>query len=299
MFDWNDLRHFLEVARTGSMIGASKALGVNQSTVQRRVAALEKAIGQPLVERHSEGYRLTRQGEQLLIEARQVEQAINAVERRVGSLGDAAQGSVRLTTLVTIGQRIMKSGLLERFHAQHPGVAIEMEMGQRVADLRKREADIAIRGGDPEDETLVGMKIADLPWGIFASRAFVERNGQPASAEWLSQYPVVELADELVNVPAARFMREHAGSAPVAARCGNIPSAVLAVKAGAGLSALPYVHASEDDDLVCVLGPLTEIDYPIHLLVHKDLRHVPRVSAFFEFCQRELKSVLLTGKLRQ
>jgi molybdate transport repressor ModE-like protein len=299
MFDWNDLRHFLEVARTGSMIGAAKALGVNQSTVQRRVAALEKAIGQPLVERLPEGYRLTRQGEQLLVEARQVEQAVNALERRVGSLGDTAQGSVRLTTLVTVGQRIMKSGLLERFHAQHPGVTIEMEMGQRVADLGKGEADVAIRGGDPGDDRLIGMKIADLPWGVYASRAFVERNGRPASAEWLSQYPVVELVDELVNVPASRFMREHAGSAPVVARCGNIPSAVLAVKAGAGLAALPSVHASEDDDLVCVLGPLAELAYPIYLLVHRDLRHAPRVSAFFEFCQRELKSVLVTAKLRQ
>ena len=123
MFDWNDLRHFLEVARTGSMIGASKALGINQSTVQRRVAALEKAIGQPLVERHTDGYRLTQQGEQLLLEARKVEQAIEALERKISSLGDAAQGSVRLTTLVTIGQRIMKSGLLQRFQAQQIGRA--------------------------------------------------------------------------------------------------------------------------------------------------------------------------------
>jgi DNA-binding transcriptional LysR family regulator len=299
MFDWNDLRHFIEVARTGSMIGASKTLGVNQSTVQRRIAALEKAISQPLVERHPEGYRLTRQGEQFLVEARHVEQAVHALERRIGSLGNAAQGRIRLTTLVTIGQRIMKSGLLERFQAQHPDITVELEMGQRVADLGKGEADVAIRGGDPEGDTLVGMKIADLPWGVYASQAFVERNGRPASAEWLSQYPVVELVDELVNVPASRFMREHTGSAPVAARCGNIPSAVLAVKAGAGLSALPSVHASEDDDLVCVLGPLTDLAYPIYRLVHKDLRHTPRVSSFFEFCQRELKSVLLTGKLRQ
>ena len=77
MFDWNDLRYFLALARTGSMLGASKALAVNQSTVQRRVAALEKAIGQPLVERHSEGYRLTRQGQKLLLDARQVEQALD------------------------------------------------------------------------------------------------------------------------------------------------------------------------------------------------------------------------------
>ena len=93
-------------------------------------------------------------------------------------------------------------------------------------------------------------------------------------------------------------MQLHAGGAPVAARCGNVPSAVLAVRAGAGISALPSVHADRDDELVCVLGPLPELAYPMYLFVHKDLRRAPRISAFFEFCQRELKPVLLTGAMR-
>jgi DNA-binding transcriptional LysR family regulator len=101
-----------------------------------------------------------------------------------------------------------------------------------------------------------------------------------------------------VNVPAARWLKAQAKPNSIAARCGNVPSAVLAVKAGAGLTALPAVHASMDQELVCVLGPLKQFDYPIHLYVHKDLRRVPRVSAFFEFCQRELKPVLLTGQLK-
>ena len=120
MFDWNDLRHFLAVARTGSMNAAARSLGVNSSTVQRRVAALEKAIGRTLVERRPDGYALTAQGQVLLVEAAQVEAAIDALYRRLATLSGSAQGRVRLTSLVTIGQRIIRSGLLDRFHALHP-----------------------------------------------------------------------------------------------------------------------------------------------------------------------------------
>jgi DNA-binding transcriptional LysR family regulator len=93
-------------------------------------------------------------------------------------------------------------------------------------------------------------------------------------------------------------MSTHAVGATVEARCGNVPSAVLAVKAGACLAPLPAIHAVTDDELVCVLGPLPALTYPMYLLVHKDLRNAPRVAALFEFCRRELKPVLLTGKMR-
>jgi DNA-binding transcriptional LysR family regulator len=93
-------------------------------------------------------------------------------------------------------------------------------------------------------------------------------------------------------------MQAHTQGAPTAARCGNVPSAVLAVKAGAGLAVLPALHVAGDDELVCVLGPLQVPAYSLYLFVHKDLRRVPRFSAFFEFCRRELKPVLLTGAMR-
>jgi DNA-binding transcriptional LysR family regulator len=173
-----------------------------------------------------------------------------------------------------------------------------MVMGQRALDLCKGEADIAIRGGGPGSETLVGRKIADLPWGIYASRAFVERHGRPKSAADIQRFSIVELIDELEKLPAAHWMSAHAPTAQVAARCGNVPSAHLAVRAGAGLAPLPVVYASEDKDLVCVVGPIPELDYPVYLLTHKALRSVPRIKLFYDFCVRELNPVLLTGMMR-
>jgi DNA-binding transcriptional LysR family regulator len=187
------------------------------------------------------------------------------VQRRVASFDNKDVGPVRVTCLVTVGQRIVKSGLLDAFHERHPGMVVELLMEQRMLDLSKGEADIAIRGGTPGPGALVGRKIAELPWGIYASRAFIERHGRPAEPRDIQRFAVVELIDELKNLPAVRWMSLHASQARIAARCANVPSVHLAVKSGAGLAPLPAVHAAADADLVSVLGTIPELNYPIFL----------------------------------
>jgi len=133
---------------------------------------------------------------------------------------------------------------------------------------------------------------------LAASRSYTEKHGRPASISALGTHRIIELVDEIEKLPAAEWLRANAPNARVAARCGNIPSAHLAVKSGAGIATLPYVYAASDADLVCIAGPIPELDYPMYLLVHKDMGKVRRVSAFFDFCSRELKTVLLSGKMR-
>jgi DNA-binding transcriptional LysR family regulator len=297
--NWNDLRHFLATARAGSFGAAAMVLGVNQSTVQRRLQALEKRLDCVLVERHATGYRLTAHGQLLLASVTNVEVAVEAVQRQAAALEDRAIGPVRVACLATIGQRIVKSGLIDAFHARYPGIRVELLMEQRVFDLFKGEADMAIRGGAPGQGALVGRKIAETQWGIYASQVFVERFGRPVSPDDIERFPVIELTSELETLPAVRWMKTHASRASVAARCANIPSVHLAVKSGAGLAPLPTVYAAEDANLVDLFGVLSELNYPIFLVAHKDMRKHPRVSAFFEFCIRELKPVLLRGTMGQ
>lgn len=299
MFDWNDLQYFLAIARRGSIANAAKTLRVNQSTVQRRLRALERTMGCSLAERRAEGYRLTPVGEQLLAEVEQVGAAVDALHRRISGLDLTPTGQVKVTSHVTVGQRIISSGFLDKFHAAHPGIRIELIMEQRVLDLGKGEADIALRGGGPAGGSLIGKKIADLPWAIFASAGFVERHGRPASPGNLDRFSVIEFAGDIKELPAALWMKAHAPNAPIAASCTNIPSVHLAVKSGAGLAPLPAVYAAEDPKLVRLLGPMPELDYPLFLFTHKDLRELPRVSIVFEFCMRELKPVLMTGEMRR
>jgi DNA-binding transcriptional LysR family regulator len=299
MFDWNDLRCFLAIARNGSIGTAAKALGVNQSTVQRRLRALEAGLNCALAERQPEGYRLTAHGQQLLSYAERVEGAVSALQRQSTTLDNKATGHVKLTSLVTIGQRIIKSGLLDQFHSHHPDITVELIMEQRALDLSKGEADIAIRGGNPGNSALVGKKIAEVPWGVYASRAFIERHGRPSTPADIESFSVIELTGEVEDLPAARWMKSRSPRARIAASCSNILSVHSAIKSGAGIAPLPAVYAAEDKELVCVLGPIPELNYPMFLLVHRDLRKLPRVSAVFEFCLRELKPVLMRGEMRR
>jgi len=300
MFDWNDLRYFLAIARGGSIGTAARALGVNQSTVQRRLRALESALHCSLAERQAGGYRLTTHGQQLLAYAEQVETTVSTLQRQSATLDNRATGLVKLTSHVTVGQRIIKSGFLDSFHSRHPGIIVELIMEQRALDLSKGEAHIAIRGGAlGNDPALVGRKIADVPWGLYASLSFVERHGRPSTPVDIDGFSVVELVDEIEALEAARWMKTHAPTARVAARCSNIPSVHLAIKSGAGIGPLPAVYAAADEELVCVLGPLTELNYPMFLLAHRDLRKISRVNAVFEFCLSELKTVLVRGEMQK
>src|SRR6266576_2440273 len=167
MFDWNDLRHFLAVARNGSTIAAAKALGLSQSTVHRRLAELQKRTGRHLFIRHPTGYRLTEAGKLIQPFAEQVEEAVSALERHLTASDDALTGTVRVTCSESIGYRLTRSTLLDAFHARYPGLKLELLMSDRFFDLSKGEADIAIRAGASHDVSLIGRKIADVPWALY------------------------------------------------------------------------------------------------------------------------------------
>jgi DNA-binding transcriptional LysR family regulator len=140
MYDWNDLKFFLAVARNGSTIAAARALNTSQSTVQRRLVELERSLGQRLVTRHPRGYRLTALGEALLPLAENAESAAFAVERHVAASAAEPAGIIRLTCPEALVNRFATSGLLDAFHRRHPAMAVELVMGDRFMDLASGEA---------------------------------------------------------------------------------------------------------------------------------------------------------------
>jgi DNA-binding transcriptional LysR family regulator len=297
MFDWNDLRHFLAVARHGSTIAAAKSLRLSQSTVHRRIAELEKRIGRHLVIRHATGYRLTEFGAELRPLVEQVEKAVGAIERYLAAADETPTGAVRVTCSESIGYRLVQSQLLETFHNRHPGMRVELVMSDHFLDIAKGEADVAIRAGIPNEETLVGRKIADVPWALYGSRAYLERNGRIARIEDIAAHAVIGFDGDIREHHAAKWLRSVAPSARIAARSNTVPGLLMSVRSGAGLAPLPMPLAMREVELERVLGPLPGLYSPIYLLTHPDLRHVPRVSAFFEFIVTEIEQVrsVLTG----
>jgi len=282
-FDWDDLRILLAVARQGSTISAGRALKVDPSTVHRRLTGLELAFGARLVERHPAGYRLTEVGRDVLPYAEQVETAVQAFEQRIDDAQRRAHGVVRVTCPEPLVYLIRQSGLLERFQALHPGVTVQFVMSDQYLDLSKGEADVALRSGDVDDEALVGRKIADSVWAVYASRDYIARAGRPERVEDLARHPLVGFDESMTQHRVAKWLHRVAPSARVVARNTSVLGLLYAVKSGVGLGPLPTALGDRDDQLVRVLGPLTELSRIWRVLAHPDARHIPRVAAFFDF----------------
>ena len=186
MFDWDDLKYLLAVARHGSTLAAGRVLDVDQSTVQRRLVELERRIGQSLVQRHPTGYRLTEFGEQMLPFAERIEQAVLAFEHRLAAWKAEASGVIRMTCPEPLVYRITQAGLIDRFHALHPSIHVQFVMSDKYLDLAKGDADVALRSGDTEDGELVGRKIGDSIWAVYASRTISNAvAGLSASKTWM------------------------------------------------------------------------------------------------------------------
>jgi DNA-binding transcriptional LysR family regulator len=296
MFDWNDLRYFLAVARSGSTIAAAKALGLSQSTVQRRLALLERQLGCALVERHRAGYRLTALGAALRPAAELVAESVAAFERQLASSDKAPVGVLRLTCPEALLDGLV-TPLVERFHQRNPGLRVDLLATERFLDLAKGEAEIAIRGGVPNDSVLIGRKIADNPWAVYASRGYIERHGKPERPEDINRHAIVAFGDGIAHLHLAGWLKQVAPRATIAARSQTVIGLMLAAKSGAGITILPAQLGDPEPELVRVIEGVPELMSGVYMLVHPDLRNTPRVRAFLDFVVAEMADFrpLLTG----
>lgn len=181
---------------------------------------------------------------------------------------------------------------MDAFRARYPRTRMELIISDRCLDLSKGEADVAIRAGEPDDESLVKLKIADVAWAVYASKSYIDRHGAPECLEDIAQHFVVACNRE--EGPAERWLRSMAPQGTVVARCDTGSDQLLAVKSGAGLAFL--LDHQRDAALVRLIdniGPVT----PFYLLMHRDMQRIPRVRAFVDFATTEIIAfrVLLSG----
>ena len=291
MFDWDDLRYLLAVARHQSTLAAGRALKVDQSTVQRRLAELERRLGRPLVQRHPTGYRLTDFGLAMLPHAERVEQAVRSFEQQLEAAAAAVSGIVRMTCPEPVFHRIAKTTLLDRFHARHPGVQVQFVPSDRYLDLTKGEADVALRSGDTVDEALVGRKIGDSIWAVYASRSYIERHGRPDRVEDLPGHALVGFEDDMAQHRASQWLRRVAPDTALVARSSSVLGLIYSVKAGVGVAPLPVSLGDAEPDLVQVIGPVPELSRIWRVLTTAELRRTPRVAAFFDYIVEEIETL--------
>ena len=297
VFNWDDLKYLLGVARHGSTLAAGRALGVDQSTVQRRLAELERRLGQSLVQRMPTGYRLTEFGQAMLPHAERIEQAVQEFEQQLaGALANVA-GIIRVTCPEPIVYRITQSTFLDLFRARYPALEVHFVMSDKYVDLMKGDADVALRSGDTDDGELVGRKIGDSIWAVYASRTYIERHGRPERIEDLAQHALVGFDETMAKHRIAAWLRKVAPDASLVARSNSVLGLVYSAKAGVGVAPLPTALGDAEPDLVRVIEPVAELTRIWRVLTTPALRRTPRVSAFFDFvvAESEMLRPIITG----
>jgi DNA-binding transcriptional LysR family regulator len=268
MFDWNDLRYFAELARRGSLSETSRHLKADHSTVGRRIAALEAALGVKLFDRMPRGYVLTDQGARVAEQVGRVEEAVYAVERTVAGATDTLSGRVLISAPPALASHWLVPRLAP-LRRLYPALELDIVGETGAANLARREADIALRLSRPSGGGLIARKLGELRYGLYGAPAYLDAT-PPADWQFLGY------DEALAEVPQQRWLDAYADGRPFALRSNDLASLLAAAKAAMGLAAVPHVLAAGATDLVCV-AQADAATRPLWMLVHPDLRRAPRV----------------------
>ena len=286
--DWNDLRYFLAVARGGSTLAAGRELGVSQTTVARRVAALEDAIGFPLFEKRQAGYALTDPGRNLLEHAEHVESSVLSLETAVHAHGRDISGTVRLTTEEIFAMTLL-APLLRELHELHPNIRIELDTSPGLRDLGAGEADVALRStSKPQPAGVVGRRLCKDDWTLYCSRDYAARQGVPRSAEDLKSHAIVGGGAGGLWRAYSNWLKQLGLEDQVAMHHGSSTGLLSAVRSGFGIAVLPTLIADSDPDLIQCLPPPKDHKRVMWLLTHERVRRTPRVRAVVDFLYERL-----------
>lgn len=288
MLDWNDLRYFLAVAREGSTLAAGRALRTSQTTVARRVAALERALGFPLFEKRQAGYTLTPAGEELIERASKVEGSARAFSEAAAAHGRDLHGTVRITS-EDIYMNGLLSPLLRDLHELHPEIMIELDAGQEMRDLGEGEADVALRSSSTHQPPgLVGRQLGKDDWTLYCSRSYAERHGTPASVDDLKSHAIVGGGGGNLWRHYQSWLQQLGLEDRVAMHHANSTGLLSAVRSGLGIAVLPCVVADADHDLIRCIPPRADHGRVLWLLTHERVRHEPRVRTVIDFLYERL-----------
>lgn len=275
--DWDDLKIFLQVVRTGQMMAAGRALGIDDSTVGRRIARLEQALGTPLVERAGRRTAITQAGTTLAAAVERVESIILRDIMGAGANADIIAGRVRVGAPEGLGVGYLARRLAE-LSTVHEQLEIELVALPRNYSLSAREVDIAITLDRPVSGQIVVRKLTDYSLGLYGTQAYFQRRGRPGSVADISGHKIAGYIPDLLFTSQLRFTDGEDGTrfAPTV-RSTSVIAQVNAVRSGAAIGLLPRFLAAEHAELERILAPDVHFIRNYWISIHEDLKTLNRV----------------------
>lgn len=284
--DWEAIRLFLAVARHGSFRSASENLGLSINVLRRRVSELENALGIPLLTRHVDGVRTTKEGDEILAAARKMEEASFGLVRSRDRTGPALSGDVRIAVTEGLGTFWLAPRLVE-FQRSHPQLIVDLHCAMRSADVLRLEADVAVQLTKPQAPDLKVVKLGRLHSMAFAGRSYLRTYGLPRDFDELTKHRVVlQVADQTETEKLyAQALAGRADPHAVKFRTNVSSAHVWAVSKGAGIGWLPtYIHAVSRRMVPVDLGPELRFSFDIWLTYHPDAARIARVRRLIDWC---------------
>ncbi|CAH2602481.1 LysR family transcriptional regulator [Rhodovastum atsumiense] len=287
-FDWDLLQSFLAVARTGRLTGAARQLKIDHSTLGRRLAALEAALGARLFDRRVSGYALTAQGERLLQQAEQIESTVFAIQSDVADSRMQVSGAVRIGAPDGFGTAILAPAI-GRLAQAHPDLDIHLVVTPRSFSLSRREADIAIGLSCPAHGRLHARRLTDYELGIYGARTHAALWRDVARADDLAGRPFIGYIEDLIFAPELDYVPSISRAIAPRIRSSNLLAQMQATRAGAGLCVLPCFLADGEDDLVRVLPDEVRLLRTFWMMIHGDMRDLARIQVTATFIAEEVR----------
>ena len=288
---WDDFRLIDAVAATRNLPAAASRLGLDHSTVFRRLRAIEAALGRPLFERHRGGYALTPAGEEVAALAARVDEDITSVTRRLAGQDVLPSGEVRIATSDSLLSDLLVP-MLAAFRAANPAVRLDIVTGNLALNLSRRDADVAVRATDSPPETLVGRRAARIAWALYGAAGARNPAGPVDEANWVC------LGDNLAGLRVVRFVQAAVAPDRLAARFDTVLGLAHAVAGGIGVGHLPCFIGDTWPRLVRLAPPDPALASDLWLLTHPDLRRTPRVRTLLDHLTEAIaeKRALIEGQ---
>ncbi|QRM32905.1 LysR family transcriptional regulator [Microvirga sp. VF16] len=284
--DWDDLKYFIELARTGTLTVTARRLGVQHSTVARRIARLEREQGRPLFVRDPDGYHLNRAGKSLLVQAEEISAAFDRLRPNRGPQTDQLSGVVRIGCTEGFGTYLF-APCLARLRAAYPEIVIDLLVKQRPVHLSRNEADIVINVDRPGRGPYLLSKLLEYKLGLFASSQYLATHPAPSCTAELHEHHFIsymaemEPAKDLATIEAVPYTR------PAQIRSTSLLAQKAAVLAGCGIAVLPHYMAAGEPDLHPLLADQIVFRKAYYMSIAEETRYVPWIAAVWKFLKAD------------
>jgi len=286
--DWNQYQYFLKVAVAGNLNSAARDLGVNHSTVFRRINSVEKQLGVRLFERSRSGYTLTKAGEDILESVQQIDDQFYAIQRNLQGKDIKLSGNLKISTTDTIGYYWLPR-YIKIFKEHYPEILIDLDIQIHYTNLSKREADIVIPAVNMQPDYMVGRKLDRILFKLYASKAYIKNNGSPETIRDFVNHKFLVPNETLSTLSASQWLKKYVPEHCIVATSDKLSTLFKFAQQDLGIAALPHYVGLSDGNMHEIMELPEYCHRNVWILTHPDLRNTARVKAFMQFMYQAMK----------